>query len=595
MELDPMNPEPHWRLGHLLDKQGRLDEAIASFRRMVELDPGQAHAHASLGIALANKGRLDEAITSYRRAIALDPKLGLGHGGLGEALLDKGLYAEARTANVRALQLLPEKDPNWTEVSRNLQTCERLAKLEGRLPGLLKREEKAATAQESLDVFLMCRHKQLHAAAARFAAAAYAADPKLGDNLKSGERYRAARSAALAAGGQGEDAAKLDDKERTRLRTQALDWLRADLALRTKQLEGGQPADRAEVQRLVLWQQESELAAIRDAAALANLPAEERTALTQLWADVAALLHKADEKPVPFDEDKLAALYSRAEEHLRSGKPDLALPLLVEVLNSKAANLGPDDPDTLATMNQLGVVYWKMGQLDKSVPLFEKLVKIQEAILGRDQPATMASVANLGVNYRDAGKLKEAITLLEEAHRAAKKDPNLGWVVNQLIEAYSKAGEKAKAADMLLEQLPAARKTLPKDSPQLAGMLAQIGLGLLEQKKWAEAEPLLRECLAIREKQEPDDWRTFNTNSILGGALLGQKKYADAEALLISGYEGMKKREKTIPPQGMPRLPEAIDRLIELYTAINKADEAKQWRAERAKHPSVAPPMREKP
>ena len=80
-------------------------------------------------------------------------------------------------------------------------------------------------------------------------------------------------------------------------------------------------------------------------------------------------------------------------------------------------------------------------------------------------------------------------------------------------------------------------------------MLAQIGLGLLQQKKWTEAEPLLRESLAIREKTQPDVWTTFNTKSLLGGALLGQKKYAEAEPLLLAGYEGMKQREKTIPPQ----------------------------------------------
>jgi hypothetical protein len=101
----------------------------------------------------------------------------------------------------------------------------------------------------------------------------------------------------------------------------------------------------------------------------------------------------------------------------------------------------------------------------------------------------------------------------------------------------------------------------------------------------------LRECLALREKRQPDDWRTFNTRSMLGGALLGQKKYADAEPLLLAGYEGMKRREKTIPPQGSARLPEALDRLIELYDATNKPDDVTKWRAERAKYPpEVAPP-----
>ncbi len=81
---------------------------------------------------------------------------------------------------------------------------------------------------------------------------------------------------------------------------------------------------------------------------------------------------------------------------------------------------------------------------------------------------------------------------------------------------------------------------------------------------------------------------------MLGGSLLSQKKYADAEPLLLKGYEGMKAREKTIPPQGATRIPEALDRLIELYTATDKPEEAKKWRAERAKYPNLAPPPREK-
>ena len=46
----------------------------------------------------------------------------------------------------------------------------------------------------------------------------------------------------------------------------------------------------------------------------------------------------------------------------------------------------------------------------------------------------------------------------------------------------------------------------------------------------------------------------------------------------------MKQREKTIPPPGKIRLPEALDRLIELSTATNKPDELKKWRAKRAKY-----------
>jgi hypothetical protein len=37
------------------------------------------------------------------------------------------------------------------------------------------------------------------------------------------------------------------------------------------------------------------------------------------------------------------------------------------------------------------------------------------------------------------------------------------------------------------------------------------------------------------------------------------------------------------------RIPEALDRLIELYTATKRPDEAKKWKAERAKYPDAKP------
>jgi hypothetical protein len=119
--------------------------------------------------------------------------------------------------------------------------------------------------------------------------------------------------------------------------------------------------------------------------------------------------------------------------------------------------------------------------------------------------------------------------------------------------------------------------------------MAALATTLLLKEKWAEAEPLLRECLAIREKEQPDDWKTFNTRSMLGGALVAQKKFAEAEPLLRAGFQGMKAREKTIPAEAGSRIPNALDRLIELYTATNKPNEVARWQAERAKYPKEKP------
>jgi len=213
-------------------------------------------------------------------------------------------------------------------------------------------------------------------------------------------------------------------------------------------------------------------------------------------------------------------------------------------------------------------------------------------------------VANLGVNYAYAGRLAKALPLLEEGYRASKKFPGLRWVGVVLADGYARAGKTAEAAGLVKELIADARRTLPPDSPQLAGKLLLLGTPLLTIKAYAAAEPILRESLAIRAKQEPDAWTTFNTRSLLGGALLGQARneskggdkealaraaglYKEAEALLLGGYQGMKKRAKAVPPQGRPRLPEAVDRLVELYTATSRPDELKKWQAERANYPEV--------
>jgi hypothetical protein len=117
--------------------------------------------------------------------------------------------------------------------------------------------------------------------------------------------------------------------------------------------------------------------------------------------------------------------------------------------------------------------------------------------------------------------------------------------------------------------------------------MAARGLSLLRRGQWAEAEAVLRECLAIRERVQPDQWTTFNTRSLLGGSLLGRKAYAEAEPLIVSGYEGLKAREARIPPPGRPRFTEASERVVKLYEAWGKPEKAAEWRARLAK-PSAA-------
>jgi hypothetical protein len=128
--------------------------------------------------------------------------------------------------------------------------------LEARLPAVLAGKDRPAGAAEGLEFAALCLTQKRYAAAARLYGDAFAADPK-----QTGHHYNAACAAALAAAGRGTGAGKLEDKDRARLREQALGWLRADLARWEKQAVSGTPQARAAVQKtLRRWQQDADLA-----------------------------------------------------------------------------------------------------------------------------------------------------------------------------------------------------------------------------------------------------------------------------------------------------------------------------------------------
>jgi hypothetical protein len=185
---------------------------------------------------------------------------------------------------------------------------------------------------------------------------------------------------------------------------------------------------------------------------------------------------------------------------------------------------------------------------------------------------------------RERKNLGEAQPLAEEAAALYRRHPD--WPTEEreyafgvLADVRRDLGDQSGAEAAYREELQIMRMRLPADDPGLADVIALLTATFLEQGKFAQAEPLARECLDIREKKAPDEWLTFNARSmLLGGALLGQKKYADAEPLLVSGYEGMKQREDKIPPSGKVRLKQALQRLAQLYEATNRPDEAAQWK-----------------
>ncbi|GKY87502.1 tetratricopeptide repeat-containing sulfotransferase family protein [Sinisalibacter aestuarii] len=88
--LFPRSPALLNLLGMAQARAGQLDEALASYERVLEIDPGFAGAHVNKANAYALMGKFDAVEASARAALALDAKLAQAHMLLGYGLVNTG-------------------------------------------------------------------------------------------------------------------------------------------------------------------------------------------------------------------------------------------------------------------------------------------------------------------------------------------------------------------------------------------------------------------------------------------------------------------------------------------------------------------------
>src|SRR5205085_5668055 len=112
------------------------------------------------------------------------------------------------------------------------------------LPAFLDGKYQPQDNDERLALLGVCQFTNRTRTSARLYADAFVAAPRLAEDLGAGHRYNAARAAALAGWGRGEDGASLSQAERTRWRNQTRVWLVLDLAAWARKLDSRTAADR---------------------------------------------------------------------------------------------------------------------------------------------------------------------------------------------------------------------------------------------------------------------------------------------------------------------------------------------------------------
>jgi tetratricopeptide (TPR) repeat protein len=107
LKKEPLSYIAHNNLGRALDRQGRLNEAIAHYSEVLRIKPDYPIAQNNMAIALAAQGKLDEAVACYSEAPKFKSDYPRAYNNLGIALAAQGKLDEAVACYSEALRIKP--------------------------------------------------------------------------------------------------------------------------------------------------------------------------------------------------------------------------------------------------------------------------------------------------------------------------------------------------------------------------------------------------------------------------------------------------------------------------------------------------------
>ena len=121
LEAKPGHPDANHLLGCLVHDARNHELAVELISKAVSKAPKQPIYRNSLGNAQHALGRVDDAVASYRKAIAIEPGYTEAYNNLGNALMSRGDLDAAVAEYQRALAI----DPDYPEAHYNLANAQR--------------------------------------------------------------------------------------------------------------------------------------------------------------------------------------------------------------------------------------------------------------------------------------------------------------------------------------------------------------------------------------------------------------------------------------------------------------------------------------
>ncbi len=254
-----------------------------------------------------------------------------------------------------------------------------------------------------------------------------------------------------------------------------------------------------------------------------------------------------------------------------------------EVLAVRVRFAGEDSLDAAHSMSGLAsVLRWK-GDYAEAAALLRKIAELRGRVLGPEHPETLGTVANLALTLADDQRAAEALGLatrtLEARRRVLGAEHPVTLATAHSVAVILRRLDRLPEAEALLAPtLATARRVLGPAHPNTMSVAGTHGEVLLLSRRPDSAEGVLRENIGWREKAAPALWQLFAERALLGAAIAEQRRWGEAEPLLRGGVEGLQAREAEMPAAQRRRLVEMRVRLARLYEEMGRPEEAARWR-----------------
>jgi tetratricopeptide (TPR) repeat protein len=284
-----------------------------------------------------------------------------------------------------------------------------------------------------------------------------------------------------------------------------------------------------------------------------------------------------------------------AQVHLTAAELSMALERFEKAVRLHCQVLGPHHPNTLQLLQRQAQAYAEAEQLPRALVLAEESLRLHRTHLGAQHPATLTQMLRLALMYGPAGRVDEAIALLDDCRRGQQAKlgadhPDTLTTLHALGLARWNGQQRAQAVELLEECHR--RRHARWGAQHLATAEAAFSLAVVywHSQRRAESIRLYAAAYETRSALAPHTPQTAMNQRDLGVGLFQLGRFAEAEPHLLGWHAHIS--QAIGAPSALVQ--DARRRVANLYEQWGKPTEAERWRqppAERLPLPRLEPPL----